>query len=143
MFNYYFDSDEIDEVIKFKLEALDDIREVLEIDYEGSIYDLIDEVFNTDYYVVGKHKAKKILIETLDIFSVIDGIMWYEKDNFGEVNTNFGEPETVLNMFYYLIGENCIQMLANSANLEDNEIENQDDRDLLLKEIDEIIESYS
>lgn len=143
MFNYYFESNEIDEVVEFKKEALDNIREVLEADYEGNIYDLLDEVFNSGHYVIGKYKAKKILIETLDVFNVIDGIVQYEKDNFGEVVTNFSEPETVLNMFYYLIGENCIQTISNNTNLEFDEIEDDEDRKMLMSEIDNILDGFN
>lgn len=143
MFNYYFESNEIDEVVWFKREALDNIRESLEAEYEGNIYDLLDEVFNSGHYVIGRYKAKEILIEQLDVFSVIDGIIQYEKDNFGEVVTDLSEPETVLNMFYYLIGENCIHMLANNVQIEYDEIEDENDRKMLIDEIDEILESFN
>ena len=29
----------------------------------------------------------------------------YENDNFGEVNTDFSDPEKVVNMYVYIIGE--------------------------------------
>lgn len=138
MFNLYFESEDIEEVVEFKLEALDDIKEALEAGYVGNIYDLHREVFDVYPYVDGRDEAKDILFNKLNTFHVIDGIVQYEEENFGKIITDFSEPEVVLSTFYYLIGENCIQLINNDSGLQDSEIENDDNRVLLLNEIDEI-----
>jgi hypothetical protein len=41
-------------------------------------------------------------------FDVINFIKDYEQDNFGEVYTDLSEPEKVVNMYAYIIGEEII-----------------------------------
>ena len=43
------------------------------------------------------------------MFNVIDHIKEYEQSNFGEVSTDFSEPEHVVNMYAYIIGEIVVQ----------------------------------
>ena len=65
--------------------------------------ELHNEVFNTDYYIIGTYDAKKWLSD--EVFNIINIIKEYENDNFGEVNTDFSDPEKVVNMYVYIIGE--------------------------------------
>ena len=65
--------------------------------------DLHHEVFNTDYYIIGTYKAKQWLGE--ETFNIINIIKDYENDNFGKVSTDFSDPEKVVNMYVYIIGE--------------------------------------
>ena len=76
----------------------------LEKDVEPS--DLHHEVFNLDYYIIGTYQAKKWLGD--HAFEVINIIKDYEQDNFGEVNTDFSDPEKVVNMYTYIVGEQVI-----------------------------------
>ena len=39
------------------------------------------------------------------MFECIRSIRDYELDNFGEVTTDFSEPEKVVNMYTYIVGE--------------------------------------
>jgi hypothetical protein len=68
--------------------------------------DLHNEIFNTDYYIIGTYEAKKWLGDFA--FEAIDKIKEYEEDNFGEVNTDLSDPEKVVNMYVYIIGEELI-----------------------------------
>jgi len=68
--------------------------------------DLHHEIFNTDYYIIGRYQAKKWLGD--QVFNVINIIKEYENDNFGEVNTDFSEVEKVVNMYVYIIGEEIV-----------------------------------
>lgn len=142
MFRFYFEEDNIKEIRDMRIEALEEIEEKLEYEYIGDIYDLHNDIFNTSYYVVGTYKAKNILNE-LGTFDVIGDIVKYEKDHFGEVHTDLSQPEAVLNMFYYLIGEDVIHELNNNSGLSDNRISGIEDRTLLLNEIKEIKEKYN
>ena len=68
--------------------------------------DLHHEVFNTDYYIIGTYKAKQWLGEKT--FNIINIIKDYENDNFGKVSTDFSDPEKVVNMYVYIVGEQII-----------------------------------
>jgi len=68
--------------------------------------DLHHEIFNTDYYIIGRYQATKWLGD--QVFNVINIIKEYENDNFGEVNTDFSEVEKVVNMYVYIIGEEIV-----------------------------------
>jgi hypothetical protein len=68
--------------------------------------DLHHEIFNTNYYIIGRYEATKWLGD--QVFNVINIIKEYENDNFGEVNTDFSEVEKVVNMYVYIIGEEIV-----------------------------------
>lgn len=70
--------------------------------------DLHNELFNTDYFIIGYHAAEQWLIANPGIFSAIEEIRQYEKDNFGEVNTDFSSSEKVVNMYAYIKGEEIL-----------------------------------
>ena len=97
-----------DEIKQDAVEKLDD--------YKGSsVYgcDLHNELFNTDYYIIGTYQAKQWLGSM--VFDVIEIIKEYEQDNFGEVNTDLSDPEKVVNMYVYIVGE---QVLGESKHLQ-------------------------
>lgn len=75
-----------------------------------SVYgcDLHNELFNTDYFIIGRYEAKKWLESNVGIFESIDAIKEYEQDNFGEVTTDLSEPERVCNMYVYIKGEELL-----------------------------------
>ena len=73
--------------------------------------DLHHEAFNTDYYIIGRHKAIKWLGE--DVFNIIETIKQYELDNFGEVTTDFSEPEKIVNMYTYIVGKQIVSDYLN------------------------------
>ena len=68
--------------------------------------DLHHEIFNTDYYIIGTYKAKQWLGSM--VFEVINFIKEWEQDNFGEVSTDFSNPEMVVNMYTYIIGSEIV-----------------------------------
>ena len=92
---------------EMKKEAIADIIETLEDGYDGYYCDLHNEVFNTEYYVVGTNLAKDIL-RGYDVFEAIELVQTYEKEQFGEIYTNLSDPEKLLNMVYYIIGDEVI-----------------------------------
>ena len=101
-------------------EARDDIVEALQDGYAGYYCDLHNEVFNTNYYIVGTYKAKKTL-EEYGVFDALEKIQEYEKDNFGEIFTDLSNPEKVVNMLYYIIGEEVIfEMMEGINSFHDN-----------------------
>ncbi len=88
-------------------EAREAIIEALEDGYSGYYSDLHNEVFNTSYYIVGVYEAKKAL-EEYGVWDALERVQEYEKDNFGEVYTDLSDPEKVINMLYYIIGEEML-----------------------------------
>jgi hypothetical protein len=104
---------------EMKKEAIADIIETLENGYDGYYCDLHNEVFNTDYYIIGTYQAKEALKE-YDVFEALELVQTYEMDNFGEVYTELSDPEKLINMLYYIIGDDVI--------CEMNEIEEFEDK---------------
>lgn len=101
---------------EIKQYALDRIKELKEYDIESfnqlvAYGDLHNEIFNTDYYIIGTYEAKQWLSDK--VFDVIDCIKEYEQDNFGEVTTDLSNPERVVNMFVYIRGEEILYEVIN------------------------------
>ena len=92
---------------EMKEQAIADIIETLENGFDGYYCDLHNEVFNTDYYIIGIYQAKEVLRE-YDVFEAIDKIQDYEKEQFGQIFTDLSDPEKVVNMLYYIIGDEVI-----------------------------------
>ena len=98
----------------FKLEeikeyAKDTIKERLAYDKEYLKQDLSEihqDLFNTDYYIIGIYQAKKWLGEMA--FDVIGEIKEYEESEFGEPYTDLSDVEKVVNMYVYILGEHII-----------------------------------
>ena len=76
--------------------------------------DLHHEIFNTHFYLIGRHQASQWLGD--QVFNVINFIKEYEMDNFGSVNTDFSEPEAVVNMYTYIIGEEIVNDYLHKLN---------------------------
>lgn len=68
--------------------------------------DLHHHAFNTDYYIIGRYQAKQWLGD--EASNIVEFIKEYQQDNFGEVFTNFSEPEQVVNMYAYILGEQIV-----------------------------------
>ena len=90
--------------------------------------DFIDElhhhVFNTDYYIIGTYQASQWLGD--ETFNIINFIKEYENDNFGEVYTDFSNPENIVNMYVYIIGESIVSEYKDSDLYIQAKIEIQD-----------------
>jgi len=109
-------------------EARDAIVEALENGYSGYYCDLHNEVFNTDYYIIGTYRAKEALNE-YDVFEALDKVQTYEKDNFGEVYTDLSDPEKLINMLYYIIGEEVLSEMMDGITAWEDNWDNQADEE--------------
>lgn len=76
-----------------------------------SVSEIHNEVFNTDYFIIGHYQAEQWLIKNGGVFAAIETIQDYEKDNFGEFVTDLSEPERVCNMYVYILGEEILNSL--------------------------------
>ena len=106
--------DEIKEFLDERIEEMKeyDIKNLKQLIKDGDIH---NEIFNTDYYIIGTYEAKKWLGD--QAFDVIGIIKEYEEDNFGEVTTELDNPEKVVNMYVYIVGEDLINEGSIDKNL--------------------------
>ena len=93
------------EIKKYFNDFMDDNIEYLKQDVYWKD-DLHHHAFNTDYYIIGTYRAKRWLGDM--VFDVIDHIKEYEELHFGGVSTDFSDPEKVVNMYTYIIGEQIV-----------------------------------
>ena len=84
---------------------------------KDNLDDLHHHCFNTDYYIIGTYEAKKWLGD--QVFNVIEIIKDYEQNNFGSVSTDFSDPEKVVNMYTYIIGEEIVNEYKNQLENEE------------------------
>lgn len=105
--------------LSMKEEAVEAIMEALEDGYSGYYCDLHNEVFNTDYYIIGNYEAKEALRE-YDVFDAIELVQTYEKEQFGEVYTDLSNPEKLINMVYYIVGDEVICEMNSIEAFNDN-----------------------
>jgi len=91
--------------------AKERIQEIYDWDSDkvtlDDIHDLHHEIFNTDYYIIGRYQAKEWLGG--DAFDCIYDIQEYENFHFGKVTTELSEPEKVVNMYVYVVGEEILE----------------------------------
>ena len=66
-------------------------------------------MFNMDYFIIVAYRAKEWM--GVHAFECIGVVKDYEMDNFGEVYTDLSEPEKVVNMYAYIVGEIVINEL--------------------------------
>lgn len=101
-------------------EARAAIIETLKDGFDGYYCDLHHEVFNTNYYIIGTYEAKEAL-EEYGVFDAIAKVQGYEKDQFGEIYTDLSDPEKLINMLYYIIGEEVLfEMMDGVDEFHDN-----------------------
>ena len=84
---------------------------------KDNLDDLHHHCFNTDYYIIGTYEATKWLGE--NVFEIIEVIRNYEQDQFGEVNTDFSDPEKIVNMYTYIVGEEIVSEYRNQLENEE------------------------
>tara|TARA_R110002020_G_scaffold55675_1_gene154270 strand:+ start:92 stop:466 length:375 start_codon:yes stop_codon:yes gene_type:complete len=97
-----------DEIKKYLNDRIKELKEYSKDEYNTLVKDgeLHNEIFNTDYYIIGTYEAKQWLGD--QAFDIIGIIKEYEEDNFGEVTTELDNPERVVNMYVYIVGEDLI-----------------------------------
>ena len=73
---------------------------------KDNLDDLHHECFNTDYYIIGTQRA----IDWMGTKSweIMEFVKEYEEDNFGECGTDLTNPERLVNMYVYIIGEQIV-----------------------------------
>ena len=73
------------------------------------------EMFNEDYYIIGYYQSSKWLEEHgLGELEAVNICKNFERENFGEVHTDFEDTETLVNHLVYWYGLE----LCNELNIE-------------------------
>ena len=75
------------------------------------VSEIQQEVFNTDYFVIGYYQAEQYLIQHEGVFNAIAEVQEYETDNFGEIITDLSSSEHVCNMLAYIKGGELLSSL--------------------------------
>jgi len=109
-------------------EAREAIIETLKNGYSGYYSDLHHEVFNTKYYIIGRYEAEKAL-EEYGIWDAIGKVQEYEMDNFGEIYTDLSDPEKLVNMLYYIVGEEVLHEMMDGIEAWEENWNNQADEE--------------
>jgi len=120
-------------------EARAAIIEALQDGYSGYYCDLHHEVFNTDYYIIGSYEAKEALKE-YDVFKAIEKVQTYERNNFGAVYTDLNNPEKLVNMLYYIIGEEVLYEMMDGVEAWEenwNNLADEETNSEILKQLEE------
>lgn len=120
-------------------EAIEAIIETLENGYSDYYCDLHNEVFNTDYYIIGTYRAKEALKE-YDVFEAIELVQEYEEFNFGEIYTDLSDPEKLINMVYYIVGSEIISEMYDIEEFNDNwnNIANEETNEIIINAMREM-----
>ena len=81
----------------------------------GDINELHHDIFNTDYYIIGYYNCEQWLKKhNINTFEAIEYVQQYEKDNFGETNTDINS-EKIVNMIAYIVGEEILYDFESKA----------------------------
>lgn len=107
-----------DKVFEHAIEGITDISNDMGKDETFDVYDLHQRLFNEDYFIIGYHPAKVWLDQCKDdVFTIIEVVINYEKEMFGESTTDIN-AESIANMYAYIKGEELINLFLNNAILE-------------------------
>ena len=114
-------------------EAIENIIEYLQNNTNIYSDDIHNNVFNSDYYIIGTYRSEQAL-QQYGIFKALIRIQNYEKDNFGKAYTDLSDSEKVANMLYYIIGDEVIQDLRLHYY---NSILTEKDKETILRKLNE------
>lgn len=88
--------------------GIDDLESYKGQDVEAS--ELHHHLYNEDYFIIGTYQAKEFLANKVDggVFAALEKVREYELDNFGEMLTDVTDPEKLVNMYAYIVGEEAL-----------------------------------
>ena len=96
------------ELQEYIIEELQSINTNEMISRGQDIHELHQELFNTNYYLIGYYKCEQWLKHhEVNIFDGISFVQEWEKDNFGECK-QYTNAEELVNMIVYIIGEEIL-----------------------------------
>lgn len=105
----YFTDDEIKETL---LDNLDGYEGIADYTFD----DVFNDLFNSDYYIIGYKEAENALKE-YGIFKALDEVQQFDVENFGEWNTDYTDPEKIANVLEYIHASEYMQDMLNRAGI--------------------------
>jgi len=119
------------DVISYMISQLED-----QVGLDNDVSDLHHYLLNEHYFIIGTYQAKQWLSSY--VFDAIEAIKEYEQSNFGEVSTDFSDPEKVANMYAYILGEEILSESDIYQQIQfDKDILEEDDIKNLVEELKE------
>lgn len=106
----YFTDEEIKETL---LDNLDGYEGINSYTFE----DVFDDLFNSDYYIIGYKEAEEALKE-YGIFKALDEVQEFDVENFGEWDTDYTDPEKVANALEYIHASEYMRDMLDRAGLD-------------------------
>lgn len=106
----YFTDEEIKETLLDNLDVYEDIDSY-------TFEDVFNDLFNSDYYIIGYREAEDALKE-YGIFKALEEVQEFDVENFGEWDTDYTDPEKVANMLEYIHASEYMQDMLNRAGLD-------------------------
>ena len=102
-----------EEIKSYALEQIQELKKYDLEEYTQLVQDgeLHNRLFNEDYYIIGTFEAKEWLQN--EVFEVMEFVKDYEVDNFGESHTELTNPEKLVNMYVYILGEIVLGEILN------------------------------
>jgi hypothetical protein len=77
----------------------------LDINLKMDVSDVHNEIFNSDYYIIGYYDCEEWLkMHNIRIFDAIEYCQNQELENFGETHTKFENSEVLVNNLVYWMG---------------------------------------
>ena len=106
----YFTDDEIKETLLNNLDGYEGINSY-------TFDDVFNDLFNSDYCIIGYRKAEDALKE-YGVFKALEEIQRFDVENFGEWDTDYADPEKVANMLEYIHASEYMQDMLDEAGLD-------------------------
>ena len=123
-------------LVEIAEETVSKLQDGIGLDNDAS--ELHHYLWNEDYYIIGTYDAKKWIESHMSVFEAIAEIQEYEKDNYGETNTDITSPENVANMLAYIYGSEVLYCSSTFARKCDRMLDQEDINEI----IEEIEKEY-
>lgn len=105
----YFTDSEIKETLLDNLDGYEGINNY-------TFDDVFNDLFNSDYYIIGYKEAENALKE-YGIFKALEEVQEFDVENFGHWDTDYTDPEKIANMLEYIHASDYMQNILNEAGL--------------------------
>lgn len=97
----YFTDEEIKETLLDNLDGYEGINSY-------TFDDVFNDLFNSDYYIIGYKEAEEALQE-YGVFKALEEVQEFDVENFGEWDTDYTDPEKIANMLEYIHASEYMQ----------------------------------
>lgn len=98
-----------------------EVQSIIEADIEqyedSTLENFHQDQFNSDFYIIGTYQAKEWLTEK-DVFNCIDIVQEWEREVFGELQSDLSNPEKLASLVMYSVGERMLTDLADRLDID-------------------------